>query len=313
VVQFRKTLHEYLEFPEDHFLELGESLQHAPEFTTFWDQLGVFLGKPIGTNDLLFFYFTGHGFRHDQKTDYLLPRDASLNNLKRTGIAVEDVVEDLVESKCKNIVMFLDACRNPVKRASPKGVGMKGIGEQSAEVMAKNEVLCFFSCQPQEQSWEIEKLEHSSFTYCLLEAIRRAKCTTAAELDKYLLDEVPLLNKKYNADPQKPYSMIVPTERGQLPILASKVKGQQETVAYGHMIQSLWDLHLRGLLDERCYEVSAELLVAERDKERELSPIENMKLNWIKKLYSGRVKLKIFKETWELLEKQKPPESGAVT
>lgn len=116
VTEFRDALHEYLEFPKDHFLEFGDGLHHEPELSTFWDQLAVFLEQPIGADDLLFFYFTGHGFRHEDD-DYLLPQKASLKDPKNTGIAVKAVLEELLKSKCKNIVMFLDACRNPMKGA----------------------------------------------------------------------------------------------------------------------------------------------------------------------------------------------------
>jgi len=309
VVEFRRALQEYLEFREDHFLEFGDGLQYAPELSTFWDRLGAFLkNNQIAADDLLFFYFTGHGFRLEEE-DYLLPQKASLNDPENTGIAVEKVIKRLLGSKCKNIVMFLDACRNPM---GTKAVGGKGIGDQSAKLMEKHEVLGFFSCYPEEQSWEIEELKHSSFTYCVLQAIRGAKCTTAAEMDTYLLQEVPPLNDKYEKGPQKPYSKIVPFERGQLRIFASKAKQKQETDEYREMIQKLLDLHVKGELGESYYEGAVELLIVVRDKERELSTDENMKLEWVRKLCSRRVRTKIFVVTWDAIDKQKPSAAGSV-
>jgi hypothetical protein len=306
VVEFKKALHDYLEFPEDHFLTFGEGLQHPPEYSTFWDKLGNFLNThPVKEDDLLLFYFTGHGFREDK--DYLLPQRASLNNPRKTGIAVEDVIAELLRSKCKNIVMFLDACRSPMRGAK----GAKGIGEQSADLMEKNEVLCFFSCYPEEQSWEIEELQHSSFTYCVLEALRGAKCATAAEMDTYLLQEVPLLNAKYKKGQQKPYSKIIPTEKGMLPIFASNIKRQQETDEYEAIIQKLLDLHEASELAENYYEEAVELLVIIRDKERDLRPDEAFRWEWVKKLCNGRVKPKIFVATWQASKKRSL--GGAVT
>lgn len=306
-----QVLHQQLEFPQDHFLDFGEGLTYVPEYSTFWDQLGTFLKqKPIGEQDLLLFYFTGHGFR--QGRDYLLPQKASLNNLKRTGIAVDDVVEELVSgSSCKNIVMLLDACRNPPKGA--KGEGTKGIGDQSAALMEKHEVLCFFSCQPEEQSWEIDDLQHGSFTWCVLEAIRGAKCITAAELDEYLVTEVPLLNQKHQKAPQKPYAKIVPHERGKLPILASKVRRQQTANEYDAMIQRLLDLSDSGRLPERYYEAAVELLLVVRDQEREISAAETRKLAWIVKVCGGRIKPRVFTATWDALERQTLPVTAPPT
>ena len=179
--------------------------------------------------------------------------------------------------------------------------------------MEKHEVLCFFSCNPEEQSWEIENsIKHSSFTYCLLQAIRGGKCTTAAELDAYLLEEVPLLNDKFHKDAQRPYSKIVPHERGKLAILASTVKLQKETDQYDTLIQALLGLHTAGELGERHYEAAVDLLLVVRDRERKLGTDENMKLEWVRKLCSRRVRTKIFVVTWDAIDKQKPSAAGSV-
>jgi hypothetical protein len=123
VIGFRKALRQYLEFPGDHFLEFGDELQHPPELYAFWERLTPFLTQnKIGRDDLLFFYFTGHGFRLEDQ-DYLLPQKASLNDPENTGIHVEGVIKRLLGTKCKNIVMLLDACRSPMGTKAPGGKG----------------------------------------------------------------------------------------------------------------------------------------------------------------------------------------------
>jgi uncharacterized caspase-like protein len=67
---------------------------------------------------LSFFYFAGHGIQH-ASINYLLPIDAmdirTPHYLPARAVRVDDVVTQLVNSKCQEHVIVLDACRhNPL-------------------------------------------------------------------------------------------------------------------------------------------------------------------------------------------------------
>jgi formylglycine-generating enzyme required for sulfatase activity len=67
---------------------------------------------------LSFFYFAGHGIQHDT-TNYLLPVDiediSSTRHLPAHAISIEDVVDQIISSNCRENVIILDACRdNPL-------------------------------------------------------------------------------------------------------------------------------------------------------------------------------------------------------
>lgn len=82
----------------------------------------------------------------DQGEDYLLPIDATTNDLRETGLSVTYITKKLGSTGCKNIVMFIDACRQTVEGA--KGVG--SIGEASKAALERDGIVTFFSCDPRE-------------------------------------------------------------------------------------------------------------------------------------------------------------------
>ncbi len=190
IVDVGKAFRKSFEFTDDHVLEFGAGLKLEPSRDVFYHQVGGFLKSgQIKEDDLLIFYFSGHGIR--DKKDYLLPVGASPNNLKQTGIEFEDLVQQLTETKCKNVVMFVDACREAIE-------GQKSaisIGEESSKIVERAGVATIFSCDPGDLSYEIEKLQHGSFTYCVLEAIKSGKCITAGEVYKYLVEQVPSMSQ----------------------------------------------------------------------------------------------------------------------
>src|SRR5207248_1520820 len=102
---------------------------------------------------LLVFYFSGHGMSHNGK-DYLLPIKASPYALSETGIKVETLVEKLAATGCKNIVMFIDACREATDGA--KSIGL----EDTRNAVERAGIVTFFSCDSKDKSYEIDQLQH---------------------------------------------------------------------------------------------------------------------------------------------------------
>jgi uncharacterized caspase-like protein len=151
--------------------------------------------------DNLWFFFAGHGNRYKDK-DYLMFSDSDPGDIEHTAISVDFVTERLRRSGADNVVLFLDACRDESSRAG------LGIGEQRYQG-----VITFYSCTANQKSWEIEELEHGSFTHSLLEGLRlqgETNCATVERLAQYLRYQVPDLNTRYGKPAQNPYLQAEP-------------------------------------------------------------------------------------------------------
>ena len=151
--------------------------------------------------DNLWFFFAGHGNRYKDK-DYLMFSDSDPGDIEHTAISVDFITQRLRRSGADNVVLFLDACRDESSRAG------LGIGEQRYQG-----VITFYSCTANQKSWEIEELEHGSFTHSLLEGLRlqgEANCATVERLAQYLRYQVPDLNTRYGKPTQNPYLQAEP-------------------------------------------------------------------------------------------------------
>ncbi len=157
--------------------------------------------KPLlKPGDNLWFFFAGHGERHRDQ-DYLMLSDSDPGDVEHTAISVEYVTQRLRRSGADNVVLFLDACRDESR-------GGLGIGEEEYQG-----VITFYSCTANQKSWEVDELQHGSFTYALLEGLQlqgEANCATVERLDQYLCYQVPKLNSRYKKPSQNPYLKAEP-------------------------------------------------------------------------------------------------------
>ncbi|WP_017656032.1 SUMF1/EgtB/PvdO family nonheme iron enzyme [Fortiea contorta] len=163
----------------------------------------------LAPGDNLWFFFAGHG-RREADRDYLMLIDSDPGDVEHSAIPVEYVTQRLRRSGADNVVLFLDACRDEGSRS-----GM-GIGEEHQGVVT------FYSCSPRQKSYEIEQLQHGSFTQALLEGLRIAgagNCATVERLDRYLQSRVPTINQKYGRTPQYPYVTAEPATKLHLILL----------------------------------------------------------------------------------------------
>ncbi|WP_414566248.1 MULTISPECIES: SUMF1/EgtB/PvdO family nonheme iron enzyme [unclassified Anabaena] len=146
--------------------------------------------------DNLWFFFAGHGNRYKDK-DYLMFSDSDPGDIERTAISVDDVTQRLQRSGAGNVVLFLDACRDESSRSG------LGFGEQRHQG-----VITFYSCIANQKSWEIDELQHGSFSHSLLAALQlqgEANCATVERLAQNLSYQVPRLNTRYGKKTQNPY------------------------------------------------------------------------------------------------------------
>ena len=119
----------------------------------------------MGIGDNFWFFFSGHG-RRENGIDYLIPTDG-YQNIKRSAISVEYVIQQIQKCGADNIVLILDACRDE----GDSSRGIEGIGKQTEQEAREKGIITIFSCSPNELSWELEELEQGVFTYALSEGL----------------------------------------------------------------------------------------------------------------------------------------------
>ncbi len=296
--EFRRSL----QFKDEDILEFRVGASLAPKRQDILVKMAKFLsdGGGVHQDELLIFYFSGHGvIAPDDQKDYLLPIDASADDLCGTGMQVEHLVKQLTKTRCKNIVMFIDACREAV--SGEKGVG--SMGEQSREALVREGIVTFFACDPKEKSYEISDLKHGSFTHCVLNAIAKGDCTTVDTIDKYLRENVPLINNRYRKPPQRPFTIIKPAEKGQLAIFFREVSAPVPTDKYAPLFAKLGELSADDVLDDKCFNDAISLL--ERvAKSAALNEMDTRKLRYVDSLCSGKFTCKAFQVAWEALERR---------
>jgi uncharacterized caspase-like protein len=121
-------------------------------------------------DDLILFYYSGHG-DVSKDTSYLVGQDGKMAALKRTAVALADLVEILQESEARTKVIILDACHSG---ANFEGKGPKTMPPDFIERVfeqAKGQVI-LASCEQGQFSYEWQAQERSVFTHFLLEALQ---------------------------------------------------------------------------------------------------------------------------------------------
>jgi hypothetical protein len=151
------------------------------------------LAQAADEQDLLLFYFSGHGVAEAGEA-YLVPRDARLTNLLDTAIPLGRVKDIMINSAARAKIIILDACHSGAR------IG-KAETRMSADflkrVFAEAEGLVILaSCQQGQVSYEWKQAGQSVFTHYLIEGLAGAadfddKCfVTIQDINRYVVDQV---------------------------------------------------------------------------------------------------------------------------
>ncbi len=204
--------------------DMSEPLPSQPTFTTLRYLFRKYVARPIlSPSDSLWFFFSGHGVR-EQGQDYLLLSDSDPDpeEVNNSAISLAFITECLRRSGAGNIMMFIDACRSVAK----SGLGI--------ELQPTQGVISIASCGPTERSYEIETLNHGSFTYALLESLQiqgENNCATVERLCKRLKDRVGELNRTHDKPRQTPYARIEPETKNHLIFLPERIQPTFQDIA----------------------------------------------------------------------------------
>ncbi|MBL3654678.1 caspase family protein [Fulvivirga sediminis] len=173
------------------------------------------LAKRAKPQDVLFFYYAGHGSMSDSEF-YFIPSD-NIKLYHKDKLAKDAINAYEIQSKLKSIaalkqVLFIDACQS--------GSGVEVLAERGSEeekalaqLARSTGTHVLASAGSEQAAVEFKELGHGIFTYVLLKALNgdadgapKDGKITVYELKSFLEDQVPEYSRKYKGKMQFPNS-----------------------------------------------------------------------------------------------------------
>ncbi len=184
-----KVLVERCGYTADHVVALTDTQFRVPI-----QQRIKSLFQGLKPEDVVLFYFSGHGMRGPDGQDYLVPLDGDPNDPSHTMLSTQEVRELLRKSGAGQILMVMDCCRST---ADGRAASTRGFGEGSAAAEKDaRDLVVFQSCGPDEVSHELPDSNRGAYSFYVEEGLSGQADTngdglvTVAELQTYVRDHV---------------------------------------------------------------------------------------------------------------------------
>ena len=144
----------------------------------------------LNETDRLVFYYVGHGF-HNGITNYLSTYDMHKSNIPGTAVSLRTVLLDpLQKSKCKNALIFIDACAQSFQDENERNQ-ISNINDEELLLLSNDfpHYATFLSCQSGQSSYSSDNLKNGIWTYHLVEGIR-GSIPEVIKANKYITDRL---------------------------------------------------------------------------------------------------------------------------
>lgn len=139
--------------------------------TDRFDELFDNFKSELGHYEVGVLYFSGHGVEIDGK-NYLIMRNTPIGELAKTtirySIDLQECIRELHETKCKMIIVIIDACRNNPFEGKERGWGSVNL----APLFAPKGTLIAYSTSPGEKADDFGMDGHSVYTGALLKHLK---------------------------------------------------------------------------------------------------------------------------------------------
>lgn len=141
--------------------------------------LHTWLVDSAGPEDIVYFFYAGHGVLDDQDEGYLLAQDSDPQNLHATSLSFQELDDTLSKRlKAALVVMVTDACHAGRLGWSSYSPSLPSqLNEPLARIgQGDRAFLKLLASRPSERSFEDAQWDggHGAFTYALLEGLRGA-------------------------------------------------------------------------------------------------------------------------------------------
>jgi len=135
---------------------------------TIRNQVEKSFGQATGLDDVIVFYFAGHG--DARQTAYLVPIDYHRQKSPSTTITLNEIFDSFLKEPihARNKLIILDACRS-----SPADREGRLMARAFRDVLAQPDqrIGVITACDAQESSVESPELGHGRFTWALIQAL----------------------------------------------------------------------------------------------------------------------------------------------
>jgi formylglycine-generating enzyme required for sulfatase activity/uncharacterized caspase-like protein len=135
-------------------------------------------------DDLLLFYFSGHGVRDDQGRLYLAVQNTRTNRLLATAIGADFIRDAMNASRSKRLIVMLDCCHSGAFADGSKAAAGESVGTGPAFEGSGYGRFVLTATDATQYAWEGDKIigqaDNSLFTHFLIEGLS----TGAADLDQ---------------------------------------------------------------------------------------------------------------------------------
>ena len=168
-------------FPNKEIVVHHDFASKTPQLKNIRESLKkiVFSSRP---NDSIMLYFSGHGMLDPTTQEAVLCfSDTDQNNLLKTGLPMQELVEILSKSPAKQQLLCLDTChsgdmallggnaRDAETRLNNSTPQLMSVLRQRA---SQSKGFCaLLSCDRGQKSWEFPELGHGVFTYYLMQGL----------------------------------------------------------------------------------------------------------------------------------------------
>lgn len=169
---------------EIYMLLNEEALKSSIEY----DLRGLF--HTLNENDRLIFYYVGHGF-HNGMTNYLSTYDMHKSNIPATAVSLQSIlIEPLQKSKCKNALIFIDACAQSFIDENERN-HLSNIDEEELIILSQDfpTYSTFLSCHTGQSSYSSDTLQNGIWTYHLVKAMN-GRVPEVIQNNNYITDRL---------------------------------------------------------------------------------------------------------------------------
>ncbi len=170
--------------------------------------IGTKIPQKTSEKDMVFIYYAGHGApvidprsrSQDGMEKYLIPTDAELDDLRATGISMDEIQKFFGWIESNKVLFFIDSCYSG--EAGGRTFQHKLYQKRAAltneflDQLAGEGRLVVTACDVNEVSLETPELGHGMFTHYLIEGLKGLAdkdgdgLVTTDELYKYVYDNV---------------------------------------------------------------------------------------------------------------------------
>lgn len=150
-------------------------------------------------------YFAGLGTQADNE-QFLLPVDASLANIKATGVSMRQLLDELSAMNTGGTVIITDAAFNGRDRRGETLGEHRGVAIKTTQQQPKGNVAWLTASSDARNALASENLNHGIFTYYLLDALQKSDAITFDSLAKLITNDVKKHTLKSD-ETQIPYTV----------------------------------------------------------------------------------------------------------